>query len=59
MLASFPQIRLDDHWIRLNRGRISLDFRRVPYDVAAYVRKLRTCGRPHAEEAIAQLRIRD
>lgn len=45
--------------LEVDRGRVSLDFRRVPYDVAAYVRKLRTCGRPHAEEAIAQLRVRD
>lgn len=37
-------------------GRVSLDFRRVPYDVAAYVRKLRTSGRPHAEEMVGQIR---
>jgi predicted phosphodiesterase len=36
-------------------GRVGIDFRRVPYDVPAYVAALRESGRPHAEQAIQQL----
>lgn len=35
-------------------GGVSLDFRRVPYDMAALFHTYRTSGRPFAEEAIAQ-----
>ena len=37
--------------------RIALEFRRVPYDVAGYVRLLRASGRPHAADAISQFRV--
>lgn len=36
--------------------RLSVDFRRVPYDSVAYRRRLRDSGRPHADEMIAQYR---
>lgn len=35
-------------------GRVGLEFRRVPFDVAALIRVYRESGRPHAQEAIAQ-----
>jgi predicted phosphodiesterase len=35
-------------------GRTGLDFRRVPYDVAAYIAALRASGRPHVQQAIDQ-----
>jgi predicted phosphodiesterase len=34
--------------------KLSLDFRRVPFDVQALVAIYRASGRPHADEAIAQ-----
>jgi len=43
--------------LEVDRGRVALDFRRVPYDVAAYVQKLRTSGRPHPELMIATFRV--
>jgi len=43
--------------LEVDHGRVSLDFRRVPYDVAAYVRKLRTSGRPHIEESLNNLSV--
>ena len=57
-----PGAPIVDPWaeyavLEVDRGRVSLDFRRVPYDVAAYIGKLRTSGRPHAEEAIATRRV--
>jgi predicted phosphodiesterase len=36
------------------QGRVSLEFRRVPYDAAAVRDIYRRSGRPHADEAIAQ-----
>ncbi len=45
--------------LEVDGARVSLDFRRVPYDVAAYVRVLRESGRPHAEGSIAQYRSAD
>ena len=35
-------------------GRIRLEFRRVPFDVAALLRAYQDSGRPFAEEAVAQ-----
>jgi predicted phosphodiesterase len=35
-------------------GATSLEFRRVPFDVAALIHAYRTSGRPHPDEAIAQ-----
>jgi predicted phosphodiesterase len=37
--------------------RIALEFRQVPYDVAAYLARLRLSGRPHPEVAISQYRV--
>ena len=36
------------------QGTIGLEFRRVPFDVAALIEAYRASGRPHAERAIAQ-----
>ena len=36
--------------------RITLDFRRLPFDVDAYLEAHRTNGRPHAESSIAMYR---
>ncbi len=54
--ASPGELRIDP-WaeyavLEVEGARVSLDFRRVPYDVNEYVRILRASGRPHAEEAI-------
>lgn len=38
-----------------NGQRVSLEFRQVPYDVPELVRVYRASGRPHAEDAIAQM----
>lgn len=35
-------------------GRVSLEFRRVPFETAALIQAYRDCGRPFAEEAIVQ-----
>lgn len=35
-------------------GRYALEFRRVPYDARALIEIYRSCGRPYAEESIAQ-----
>jgi putative phosphoesterase len=37
-----------------DRVRVSLDFRRVPFDLNALLEVYRTSGRPHADEMIAQ-----
>jgi predicted phosphodiesterase len=39
-------------------GRLALEFRRVPFDVAALIDITRASGRPHAAEAIANYRPR-
>jgi len=36
-------------------ARLSLDFRRIPYDVAELIRVYRASGRPHIEDALAQM----
>lgn len=36
------------------RGHVSLDFRRVPYDVEQLMHSIRGSGRPHAEAMIAE-----
>ncbi len=40
------------------QGRLSLEFRRVPYDVEELLRIVQASGRPHAERAIADYRSR-
>lgn len=40
--------------LTVDGGRVSLEFRRVPFDVGALVSIYRSSGRPHAEEAVAQ-----
>lgn len=40
--------------LEVDGDRMSLDFRRVPYDVEAWFQALRTSGRPHAEKLIEQ-----
>ena len=40
-------------------GRVSLEFRRVPFETADLIRAYRDSGRPFAEEAIAQYAPRD
>ena len=35
-------------------GRLALELRRVPFDVAELIAAYRSSGRPHAEEAIAE-----
>jgi predicted phosphodiesterase len=42
--------------LTIERGRMALEFRRVPYDAMAIRDIYRTSGRPHAGEAIAQYR---
>jgi predicted phosphodiesterase len=39
-----------------DRGRVSLDLRRVPFDIDALSTAYRTSGRPYADEAIVQYR---
>lgn len=48
-----------DHWadhaiLTVDGPRIALEFRRVPFDVAALIAAYRTSGRPFAERAIAE-----
>ena len=43
--------------LEVDGQRVSLDFRRVPYDVEGYLRKARASGRPHVDEMIAQRRV--
>jgi len=43
--------------LRVDGARVALEFRRVPYDVARFVRRLRESGRPHAEDAVSQFRV--
>jgi predicted phosphodiesterase len=38
------------------QGRLSLDFRRVPYDVEQLISIYRASGRPHSEDRIAEYR---
>jgi predicted phosphodiesterase len=40
----------------VDRDRVALEFRRVPYDVGAYLHTMRASGRPHAEFSIRQHR---
>lgn len=54
----FEQFRADP-WAEYaifsgDRGRVSLEFRRVPFDVDVLIGAYRSSGRPYAEEAIAQ-----
>lgn len=44
--------------LSLDGGRLSLDFRRVPYDPAALIAAYQSSGRPFAAEAIAQYQPR-
>jgi predicted phosphodiesterase len=44
--------------LTVQRGRIALEFRRVPYEAAAVVAAYANSGRPHADSAIAQYRGR-
>lgn len=39
-----------------DQGRISLEFRRIPYDTNVLIEIYRTSGRPYADDAIAQYR---
>jgi predicted phosphodiesterase len=57
-----PERRGIDPWaeyavLSVEGERVALEFRRVPYDVAGYVARLRSSGRPHAEDAIGQFRV--
>jgi hypothetical protein len=40
--------------LSVDGGRMSLEFRRVPFDTAKLIRAYRESGRPFAEEAVAQ-----
>jgi predicted phosphodiesterase len=40
--------------LTVEKGRLGLEFRRVPFDVAALLDAYRTSGRPYADQAIAQ-----
>ena len=40
--------------LNVDKGRIALEFRRIPYDAQALIDVYRASGRPHAEEAMAQ-----
>jgi putative phosphoesterase len=40
--------------LTVENGRVSLEFRRVPFDVSQLIRSYRESGRPYADEAIAQ-----
>lgn len=56
-----PEVPGIDPWaeyavVETDGARLSLEFRRVPYDVAAYFGVIRASGRPHAEYAIRQYR---
>jgi predicted phosphodiesterase len=39
------------------RGRLSLEFRRIPFDATALIEIYRASGRPYADEAIAQYQL--
>jgi hypothetical protein len=50
-----------NHWaeyaiVTVDQERISLEFRRIPFDVHSLITAYRESGRPYAEEAIAQYR---
>ncbi|HEU5369582.1 MAG TPA: hypothetical protein VFU69_14005, partial [Ktedonobacterales bacterium] len=46
--------------LTVEQGRLSLDFRRVPYDVEQLIHIYRASGRPHSESRIAEyLRARN
>jgi hypothetical protein len=40
--------------LTVDHGSIGLEFRRVPFDIERLVGLYRSCGRPFAEDAIAQ-----
>jgi predicted phosphodiesterase len=44
--------------LTVEEERLALEFRRVPFDVAALIEVVRASGRPHADEAIARYRTR-
>jgi predicted phosphodiesterase len=52
-----------DHWaeyvmLTVERGRVGLEFRRIPYDVAPLLAAYAESGRPHASSAIAEYQRR-
>jgi predicted phosphodiesterase len=40
--------------LTIEQDTLGLEFRRVPFDVDALIAVYQTCGRPYAEEAVAQ-----
>jgi predicted phosphodiesterase len=55
----FQADRWAEYALLISEGdRLALEFRRVPFDVAALLAAYRSSGRPHADSAIAQYRGR-